>query len=522
MRISDAATSANGLTASWVRSRAFWSVGWSGAFLLVSRLSSVLAVPLVLHSLGPALYGVWVVGGALIMIQGLFDLGIGAALVRFVAVVAARGSRHSVLVVFRRALLFYIGLSIAIGVPLWVWASEIAALMPSVHASTEDQAALLVRYVAVSFALTNVTLVLASLLQGVDRVDAAYRGQTLGWLAYVPLLAIGIHLDGAAQAVGLAWVFSYALQLALLSASTWAAVAELPTRHAPVPSWGQMFSLGGWWQLSSWADFATFQLPRLAGGFVLSANSLVALDVALRAAQLVVAPLFAVYPIVLPAAAKAWTLQGVEGLRAFVDRWFLPVAITLWLFATTFIPLEIPSLVAWTGRPEDSFNLWLNASVLLGVVAHASTGLFSSARLAAGNISPVLRYKKQQLALALVLIPPALFGGSAAVGLALGVALALPALAFDRREVEAFRVRFPARGARVLYRLLVATVGICAGLACGVWLLNAVVPPWAVIAILLPAWLATSAITSVWCWLSCIPRDTAPGPRASADAGRVA
>jgi O-antigen/teichoic acid export membrane protein len=461
-------------------------------------------------------------GGALIMIQGLFDLGIGTALVRFVAVAATQDSRPAVLIVFRRALLFYIGLSVAVGLPLWIWAEAIASVVPSVHASTEGQAALLVRYVAVSFGLTNVTLVLASLLQGVDRVDAAYRGQTLGWLAYAPLLAIGIQFDGAAHAVGLAWVCSYVLQLALLFASTWRAVADLSTHLAPVPSLGEMISLGGWWQLSSWADFATFQLPRLAGGFVLPANSLVALDVALRAAQLVVAPFFAVYPIVLPAAAKAWTLHGAEGLRTFVERWFLPGAVSLWLFSTTFVPLEVPALVAWTGRPTDSFNLWLNASVLLGVVAHASTGLFSSARLAAGNVSPVLRYKKQQLVLALALVPLALFGGSVTVGLALGFALTLPALAFNRREVDAFRVRLPRRGSPLVHRLLAATLGTCTVLSCTVWLLRAVVPAWAIIAILSPIWLTTCAIASMWCWRSWNVRETAPAPQASPDAGRVA
>lgn len=482
------------------RPQAFRSVGWSGAFLLVSRLSSILAVPLVLHSLGSALYGVWVMGGAVIMIQGLFDLGVGAALIRFVAVGAAQGSRPAVLIVFRRALVFYLALSVAVSVPLLIWAGAIASRLPLVHASAESDAALLIRYVAVAFALTNVTLVLASLLQGVARVDAAFRGQTLGWLLYIPLLAVGIRLGGAVHAVGLAWVFSYALQIIFLSVSARSALAALPDSEVPPPSFRQMLSLGGWWQLSSWADFATFQLPRLAGGFILSASGLVTVDVALRAAQLVVAPLSVVYPLVLPAAAKAWTIRGREGLHVFLERWFVPGGIALWLLATTFVPVEQPVLAAWTGRSQHSFNLWLDASVLVGVAAHSSTGLFSSVLLAAGDISPVLRFKKRQLILGLLLVPIALFGGVVTTGLALSITLAVPALAFNRQEAGAFKLELPSRRSSVWRRLLATTALGLAALSAGAWLLDGALPEWLSAATLLLLWAGISALAWFWCW----------------------
>jgi O-antigen/teichoic acid export membrane protein len=483
-------------------SRALWSIGWSGAFLLVTRLSSVLAVPLVLHSLGSALYGVWVMGGAVIMIQGLFDLGVGAALIRFVAVAATHGSRSAVLIVFRRALFFYLALSVAVAVPLLIWAGTIATWLPSVHAPDQDDAAVLIRYVAVAFALTNVTLVLASLLQGVNRVDAAYRGQTIGWLLYVPLLAVGIRHGDAIQAVGLAWVCSYALQIVFLFASTRSAFADLPDSEVAAPSFREMLSLGGWWQLSSWADFATFQLPRLAGGFVLSAGDLVAVDVALRAAQLVVAPLFAVYPLVLPTAAKAWAHGGRVGLSTFLERWFVPGALALWLFATTFVPLEAISLAAWTERSAGSFSVWLNASILFGVAAHASTGLFSSVLLAAGDISPVLRYKRRQLILGFLLVPISLVGGVVTTGLALGVALALPAIAFDREEAAAFDLQLPSRRSHVWRRVAAATFLILAGLFAAVWLLGDALPNWLAASLLLLLWGCACCLAWLWCWRS--------------------
>jgi O-antigen/teichoic acid export membrane protein len=509
-------------TASEKRSHALWSFGWSGAFLLVTRLSAVLAVPLVLHSLGPALYGVWVVGGALIMIQGLFDLGIGAALVRYVAVEASRGSRSAVLIVLRRGGAFYVALSVAISLPLWVFADEIASLFPSVHASATGEAASLLRYVAVSFALTNVALVLASLLQGVNRVDAAYRDQTLGWLLYVPLLAIGLQFGQAVHVVGLAWVGAYTLQLLLLSVSSWSAVRRLPRNTAPAPSLGEMFLLGGWWQLSSWADFATFQLPRLLGAFILPATSLVELDVALRAAQVVVAPFFAAYPLVLPAATEEWTVRGFEGLRVFLDRWFLPAASALWVASTTFIPIERTALAAWTGSSARSFDLWVSASVLLGVAAHASTGLFSSARLATGIISSVVHYKVRQLVLALVLVPAGLVGGVETGGIALGVSLALPALAFNRDEARVFRLRLPSRRSRFVRRLVLTSALAVPLLSVVSWLSGKTLPAWASVAILFPLWAGLCLAAWWWCWRSWTASAAAPALRASTGVERAA
>ncbi|MDP9223360.1 MAG: hypothetical protein M3P18_05805, partial [Actinomycetota bacterium] len=511
----------NSLIEARTRSHVLQGVGWSAAFLFVSRLSSVLAVPLVLHSLGPALYSVWVMGGVLIMVQSLFDLGLAAASIRFVAIAAARASRPAVLTVFWRSLLFYVALSLVVAVPLWIFAPELSEIIPSLQGRNAAQAVALLRYVGVAFGLTNVTLVLASVLQGIDRVDAAYRGQTIGWLFYVPLLAIGLRLGSPIEAVGLAWVCAFSIQVVVLAVDTWFAVAGLPRQKVPAPSLRQMLSLGGWLQLSSWADFATFQLPRLAGGFVLSPSALISLDVAMRAAQLVVAPLFAVYPLVLPTVAKLWTLRGADGLRAFLDRWFVAGAIALALFSVPFIPLEGPALAAWTGRPIGSFNLWLNGAVLLGVVAHASTGLFSSACLAVGDVRAIVSYKRRQLLAALVLILPAMLVGAVAVGFALGLALLGPALEFNRKQINAFRLTLPSSRSPLWLRLGVGLILELAGLSALTTLLRGTLPAWAVASITFPLWVGGCAAASIWCWRYWAEQQSREADFAAPNAGRA-
>ena len=178
--------------------------GWSTAFLIVTRASAVAAVPIVLHGLGAALYAVWVLAGALVMIQSLFDLGVASALVRYVAVAAATGGgRSSIAIIARRALVFYLLLSAVVFVALWFGAAAMVGLVHFLKPSELAPAVVIVRWAAVAFVLTNITLVAASVLQGIDRVGAAYRDQTLGWLLYLPLLLAGMSLGSHAQAVGI-------------------------------------------------------------------------------------------------------------------------------------------------------------------------------------------------------------------------------------------------------------------------------------------------------------------------------
>jgi hypothetical protein len=189
----------------------------------------------------------------------------------------------------------------------------------------------------------------------------------------------------------------------------------------------------------------------------------------------------------------------------------------LWLLTVGFVPIERPLLAAWTGRPVDSFSFWLTVSVLVGVAAHASTGLFSSARLATGDISSVLRYKKWQLGLALLLIPPALFMGSTATGVALGIALAVPALAFDRSEVSAFRIRLPSRGSAASARLVIATASALVILGVTSSILVDDLPAWALVSTLLVLWVITCAFAWFWCrttWVTHEPPLSQAAPKA--------
>jgi O-antigen/teichoic acid export membrane protein len=428
--------------------------GWSTAFLIVTRASAVAAVPIVLHSLGADLYAVWVLAGALVMIQSLFDLGVASALVRYVAVAAATGGgRSSIVIIARRALVFYLLLSAVIFVALWFGAAAMVGLVHFLKPSELAPAVVIVRWAAVAFVLTNIALVAASVLQGIDRVGAAYRDQTLGWLLYLPLLLAGMSLGSHAQAVGVAWVGAYAVQTLLLSRSVTIGIRSLPRGSARVPGFGEMLSFGGRWQVSAWADFATFQLPRFIASFTLSSGAVVSLDVAIRAGQFAVAPLFAFYPTVLPKAAALLARGGAPALRSFLQPFYSAGVPLVIAGVCVFIPVEVPLLAVWTGRPTSAFDPFVMTAVLIGTAAHASTGLLSSALLARGEVNPVLVYKGRQLALAAILLAVAGPIGLLPVAIAMCLSLLLPALAFNLRSARDLGLKGPLASTRARWSM---------------------------------------------------------------------
>ena len=378
-----------------------------------------------------------------------------------------------------RASVFYGVLSLVVSVPLVVFAPEVVALVPYLKGPAEGGAVVLLRYAAVAFVLTNATLVLDGLLRGIGRVAASYKAQTAGWILLAPTIAVGVLAGWGVHGPGVAWLVTYAVQIALLGWRSVVEMRKLPLGKKEPPTIWEMASLGGRWQVSSWADFATFQLPRLVGGVALSSSALVSIDLAMRFGQLAVAPLLALYPVVLPAATATFVRGGRSALARQITSWYVPgVALTV-LAAAVLAPLAAPVIAAWVGRAVGASEGWVAVLVLLGVLAHASTGLLSSALLAIGEIRAVVVYKTQpQLVLALALMTLGAFLGETFLAAGVFVALAVPAVRFNQRSASQLTMSTLSASGLVWRRLVLLALGSAAALGILVAVLNAAAASW--------------------------------------------
>lgn len=409
-------------------------LSWAGAYLAVSRLSTIAAVPLILTQLGESVYAAWVLAGTVVMAQGLVDVGMTAATVRYVALAKVAGARGAVISVFRRSVAFYLVLSLFVGGLLVGFRGPlVGAIRAFDEPAVAHDARRLVIYAAVAFGMTNFVAVGAAALQGLDRITEAYRAQALGWLVYVPVLSVLLHRGAGVDALGLSWLAAYGAQAALVARALPRAIRDTPTTGDVRVTNRELLRLGGRWQASSWADFASMQLPRIVAGLTLPGSAVVSLDLAMRGAQVAVAPFFALLPLVLPAASREWGARGRLGLAALTNRWHAVFATALALTTAASLPLLIPAIAVWSNQPLHALDIALIAFVLVGTLAHTWTGVVTSALLAAGDVGPIVRYKVQQLVLASVLLPTGAILGLRELGLALAIAMTLPAVDFMRR-----------------------------------------------------------------------------------------
>jgi O-antigen/teichoic acid export membrane protein len=465
-------------------------VGWSGAYLLVSRLAAVAAVPILLSALGSDLYAAWVLAGTLLMAQGLADLGMGAALTRFVADSAARGFGEGARAAAARGVLFFAGLGVAGGLLLALLAEPISGA--DAFGSHSADAAVLLRYSAAAFLVSNLTMSVAATLQGLNRVDVSYRAQTLGWLTYVPVLALAMAIGSDVHGAGVAWLATYGTQLALLLPSCLRALRALPKGEGTVPRLLNMISFGGRWQISSWADFATFQLPRILGALLLTSSAVVSIDLALRFAQAVVTPLFAVFPILLPAFSRIWAATGASGLRDALRGWYRRGLGMLLLGGAVTLPLSVPAIATWTGRSVEQVDAVVCTAILVGMLAHSSTGLFSNAWLAVGELRAVIVYKAWQLGLAGLFVPIGALLGPRELAIALGLSLAAPAFLFNRSSTVAFGLERVVLVSSYGGRLALAVTGSFLVTLVVVETLSRSAPAWVALAV------GTATATTAW------------------------
>ena len=76
--------------------RAFISAVTATAAKLVNVATLLISIPLVLNYLGPERYGLWLVMSSFIYILSFADLGIGYALIAFVADAYGKGDRNEI------------------------------------------------------------------------------------------------------------------------------------------------------------------------------------------------------------------------------------------------------------------------------------------------------------------------------------------------------------------------------------------------------------------------------------------
>ncbi|OGC87696.1 MAG: hypothetical protein A2142_09165 [candidate division Zixibacteria bacterium RBG_16_48_11] len=186
---------------------------WSG--LAISTLVSFLLAPFILHKLGDAGYGVWMLALSLTGYLGLLDLGIRSSVVRYVAKYKASSDYKSLNELVNTGLVAYslAGLlSLGIGLFLGLTSGSIFNIPVDLH----SQAVWVILLISFSLALGFGTGVFASTLVGIERFDLLNIAVTLGNIVRAALVLVALPLEPTLAMLGLISVASSLVSFLLI------------------------------------------------------------------------------------------------------------------------------------------------------------------------------------------------------------------------------------------------------------------------------------------------------------------
>ncbi|HEY6057373.1 MAG TPA: oligosaccharide flippase family protein, partial [Candidatus Limnocylindrales bacterium] len=165
---------------------------------VIGLVALFVLTPYILARIGASGYGLWVLVGSLAAYGGLLDLGIGSAVVKYVAEHRARRDADASRALIATALRLYL----ALGALAFVLSLGVAAVFPDLFVAPADRqtASLLVVLTGLNLGISIAAAPTTSVLVGIQRFDlynVVGAGSTLLWAATtVVALAAGAGVVG--------------------------------------------------------------------------------------------------------------------------------------------------------------------------------------------------------------------------------------------------------------------------------------------------------------------------------------
>ncbi len=369
-----------------------------------------LLTPFMLHHLGPTDYGLWVLVGSVSGYGSLLDLGIGGAVIKYVAEHKARGEILEARELVATALQLYVGLG-----AVAVAAGAVAAvLFPHVFTVPPHQRSLAAWLVFFSFASIGVALpssTATAVLRGLHRWDVtnllAIVGTTVSALATIVILTLGGGLLGLVLS-------GIVITVAMLLPAIWAVhrvAPEIPLtfRGGNRAQVRRVFSFSLSVFIVDVAGRVQMKTDEIVIGAVLPLRSVTPYSLARRLGDLPRILTDQFMKVLLPIASELSSENDSARLQTlYITSMRLTLAICMAL-GVTLCFLAAPLLGAWVGEQYRSYaylvviltaativdtSQWPAASVLQGMARHQPLAVMAvGSALANLGLSIVLAHR---------------------------------------------------------------------------------------------------------------------------------
>ena len=178
------------------------NIGSSWFALGTNILTGIFLTPFIVHRLGDAAFGLWVLAFSITGYYGLFDLGIRSSIVRYVSKYLAVGNREDLAKLINTALFGYSCIGVVSLVVTGVLSSYVSTLF-RVPPEFESSARLLIWMVGVSVALGFPLGVVGGMLEGIQRFEVLNWTNVTSTLVRAVMIVIALQHGGGLLRVAL-------------------------------------------------------------------------------------------------------------------------------------------------------------------------------------------------------------------------------------------------------------------------------------------------------------------------------
>lgn len=365
------------------------NAGWNLIGVSLPLLAGLIAVPLLLHSLGQAKLGVFSLALGLFGFAGVFDLGLGRALTQTIASEQGKGASQPAIAGLVRQGLLAVGiLGLIWGALLYWGAAPIALDLFHLTGALADETILGVHALALALPFMLLSTSLTGVLEGLQQFRAVNLLRApLGAATFLIPALVAQFTDN------LGWVIASlaatrGLALVLWSALVWRHFPlRTPNPDHPKLSANAMWRFTGWLSVSNLVGPFMVHADRfyLASIFppALVALYTVPLDALVRATVLPSVAMNAAFPALAELGTQAKNQPQDQAARNLI-RGAGYLMLGLWFLPILLVSLLLPQLLGlWLGAAFAdqiiTITQWLILGILINGFAHIPFALLQSA-----------------------------------------------------------------------------------------------------------------------------------------------
>ncbi len=318
---------------------------WAG--FVVNIVVSFFLAPFMVHSLGDAGYGIWVLVGSLTGYLGVLDLGLRPAVIKFVAKYKALGDNQMINRIVNTILVILTIVAAVVFLASLVL-SYFAVGLFKIPVEFNGQFQLIIIIVGLNVALSFPFSVLRALLAAAERFDLGNAVQILVFLARSAFIVVFLKLGGGLVAVGvivLAATVTESLWKARISFKLFPTL-KLSRRLASCDTFKTVAAFSGYAFIMNIASRFSLQSNVVVIGAMLSAEAITSFSIGSTMIDYLLVLISYMSITVLPLASSLDAGQNLEKLRQLLiigTKYcmivLLPVSFAYLVIGETFINL---------------------------------------------------------------------------------------------------------------------------------------------------------------------------------------